>query len=264
MARGCDLVVVNYKTPKDLYEFGVSLLESAYYPSSLIIVNVCPEQADVDVAEDLVKAAKGPAVHASFEDNVGYARAVNYGATLGNREIIVALNADVQLRDRALEDCCERLLEEPTWGILGPMQTDQDGLLTHAGIFGSPERPSFEGSWHRKPERRHRVIREAISVSGSAYFVKRQVWDELTNCPLFRRACPEAVGAMLVTPHYYEEMFVSLHARAHGYKVIYNGMAEIIHKWHQASPIGGWADRQMPISRDIFRRACDIHNIAHE
>jgi GT2 family glycosyltransferase len=252
MRPGADCVVVNYRTPKDLFEFGQSYLDQDY-PSTLVVVNVCPEPADIEVARDLVEMSGGE--YAEFDENCGYATAVNHGSTLSDREIVVALNADVQLRGTAPED---------DWGILGPMQTDQRGLLTHSGIFGTPENPTFEGNWHKKPVEAHRVIREAVSVSGSAYFVKRDLWRELTECSLFRRACPEAEGAMLVTPHYYEEMFVSLHARSHGYKVIYDGTTEIIHKWHQASPIGGWADRQMPISRDIFRRACDIHNFAHE
>ncbi len=259
--EGTDCVVINYKTPKDLCEFGQSFLDQDY-PSSLVVVNVEPDQADIDIATALVDATAG--TYVQFDENCGYARAVNKGTSLGSREIIVAFNADVQLRARALRDCSERLLSVEDWGVLGPMQTDQRGLLTHAGIYGTPENPSFEGNWHKKPTDEHRVVREAVSVAGSAYFVKRSVWEELAECPLFCLACPEAEGAMLVTPHYYEEMFVSLHARAHGYKVIYDGTVEIVHKWHQASPVGGWADRQMPISREIFRQACDIHGIGHE
>jgi hypothetical protein len=105
---------------------------------------------------------------------------------------------------------------------------------------------------------------EAVTVSGSAFFVKRSVWRELTYCPLFTDVVPDAVGAMLPTPHYYEETWVSWHAWGHGYKVVYYGPVVVGHKWHRASPIGGFADQVMAVSREMFRAACDHHGLSHD
>jgi hypothetical protein len=98
-------------------------------------------------------------------------------------------------------------------------------------------------------------------VSGSAYFIKRKVWDFLTECPTYREVAPKARGAFLPTSHYFEETFCSYHAQAHGWKVMYYGPVVIRHEWHQASPVGGWAERQFPVSQKYFREACGRHGI---
>lgn len=260
--EGCDAIVVNYRTAQDLDNFGTSFVGQEY-PNRLYVVNVCPTGEDREVAEALI-ASVPDSKYIEFDDNVGYATAVNTAGALGVREIIVAFNADVVLEAQALQRCCERLLEQDDWGVLGPMQVGEDGRLTHGGIYGTPEQPSFDGNWKIFPTDEHRVIREAVSVAGSAYFMKRKVWDELFRCPEYREAAPSVTGAFLPTPHYYEDMFFSLHAQAHGWKVIYDGTVQITHKWHRASPIGGWAEQQMPVSREIFRRACDVHGMSHE
>lgn len=56
----------------------------------------------------------------------------------------------------------------------------------------------------------------------------------------------------------------SYHARAHGYQATYYGPVTIVHRWHKASPVGGWAEAQFSRSRRIFRAACDAHGILHD
>jgi GT2 family glycosyltransferase len=138
-------------------------------------------------------------------------------------------------------------------------------LITHAGIFGTNDKPALRG-WKRPDDGQFDEIRDdALSVSGSAYFIKRLCWDELTNCSKYRKIAPDAVGAFLPTPHYYEETFCSYHAREHGWKVVYDGETSMVHKWHKASPVGGVAEKKhMPESRKMFRAACDMHGITHD
>lgn len=267
VSEGVSVIVVNYKTPYDLEEFGESFLQQDY-PSTLVVVNVSPEPGDVQVAEDLVGRCFGPAKYVEFENNCGYAAAVNYGASITNEPIIVAFNADIVIYPGGLEVCSERLLQNADWGVLGPIQLDQDGRLTHSGIFGTQEKPSFEGSWHQPPEEKHRVVREAISVSGSAYFIRRSLWDELTSCPIYQEIFPDVDGAFLPTNLYYEETGCSYHAASHGYKVIYDGTVDpFIHKWHRSvieNNMESQAGRWMNESLGMFRTFCDAHSIPHE
>jgi hypothetical protein len=130
-----------------------------------------------------------------------------------------------------------------------------------AGIFGTNAAPVHRG-WNEIHRGQYLDVSDAVTVSGSAYFVKRTVWEELANCSLYREVAPDAAGAFLPTPHYYEETWASYHCREHGYRVIYYGPITMVHKWHQASPVGGWAEQQMPASRELFRRACVHHGIA--
>ena len=266
---GIDLVVCNYRTPGDLREFLVSLCDAPpATPYGLTVVNVCPEPEDRQVVEWAGEAFTIER-YLEFPMNVGYAKSINLGALKGRREVIAAFNADVVLLPGALDSCHRALWSNPGWGVLGPRQVDQEGRFTHAGIFGTLEAPRHRG-WHEKNTGQYLDVQSAVTVSGAAYFIKREVWDELTSCPIYQDFCheraefPYADGAFLPTKHYYEETFCSYHAQAHGWEVVYYGPATVVHKWHRASRLGGEADTQMGKSRELFRAACDAHAIPHD
>lgn len=254
-----DIVVVNYHTPGDL----ASLLQSLnrfppMVPSTLTVVDVESESR-----EETFKWSGGEGTTIGVEENIGYARACNMAAARNGDEIVAFFNADIEFTPYALHNCNSVLERNRDWAILGPCQVDRRNRIRHAGIFGTLETPVHRG-WDKINRSQFNDVRDAVTVSGSAYFVKRSVWRELTDCPLFRDIAPEAEGAFLPTPHYYEETWASYHAHAHGYRVIYYGAATMIHKWHQASTVGGWAEQQMPLSRRMFREACDHHGIGHD
>lgn len=258
-----DVIVVNYQTPDDLWEFGESYLAQDY-ASTLVIVNVVPGVQDREIAQTIISQSPG-SMYMEFDENCGYATAVNRAASQTSSPVIAIFNADVILSANSLKKCTEDLQLDETWGALGPMQTNLRGQMTHAGIYGTHRAPSFAGFWLKQPEIQNRVLRDdCVSISGSAYFVRRSVWDEMTACPIFRKRYPDIEGAFLPTKHYYEETYLSYHMHAHGYRVIYDGNVEIIHKWHQASPVGGFAEQQTVASLEMFREACDDHDIYHE
>lgn len=257
--RGLDVVVVNYRTPTDLGQFLASYqTHPCAWPGALTVVNVSPMQADLAV----VARWQGTLDinHLSFTDNVGYARACNRGAQLVNGDTLALFNADVVLTADALTHCYEALAANPRWGVLGPRQVNATGRLVSGGVFGSNQAPQMR-AWNERDVGQCSDVRSAITVSGSAYFVRRDAWKLLADCRRYREAAPDADGAFLPTPHYYEETFCSYHARSHGLDVIFYGPVCITHLWHRASPIGGEADRLMSTSREIFRRACDAHGI---
>lgn len=262
---GVDVVVVNYKTPRDLSGFLESLdANRPKGPWRAVVVNVEPGPDDVEVAEKWRASAPEDTLHVVRSTNVGYARACNRAAQLTNKEVVAFFNADVRLTPEAVDDCVEAILSDPTWAVLGPRQVDEHGRLTAAGIFGSGKSPRHRG-WHHQDTGQFADIRDdAVTIAGSAYFVRRDVWDQLTACPLYQRAAPGAEGAFLPTPHYFEETFCSYHATAHGYRCVYYGFTTIIHRWHGASVVGGYAEQQFPVSQRLFREACDVHGIAHD
>lgn len=254
-----DIVVVSYHTPADLEEFVDSLERFPIRPdASLTIVEVDTEEYHHNFTWD-----DKPGRTLGVEGNIGYAQACNYGANFGKRDFIAFFNADVILTKNAINLCHDALRANTDWAILGPCQVDNGNRIRHAGIFGSLEAPIHRG-WNETNRGQFRDVRDAVTVSGSAYFIRRSVWDELTACPLYRDIAPDAQGAFLPTRHYYEETFCSYHAHAHDYRVVYYGYVTIVHKWHQASPIGGFAEQQFPISREYFRKACNHHGIAHD
>lgn len=270
---GVDLIVVNYKSPGDIAAFLQCFKEVQFeVPCTLSIVNVDPDLEDDSAVEANLVGIEVPVAYGCWESNVGYAKACNvaasnladYDAEGIPKATVAFFNADTRLRPGVLDQCHWELHQHKDWGVVGPRQIDDYGKVVHAGIFGSQEYPILRG-WQQQDEGQYNDVNdEAVSVSGSAYFVKRQAWDELTACPIHQLVSGSAPGAFLPTQHYYEETWCSYHAFAHGWKIAYLGSTVMTHLWHKASPVGGFADRQMPISQQMFRDACEMHGIPHD
>jgi GT2 family glycosyltransferase len=267
---GVDCVVVNYRTSEDLDRFVDSWLDHAPDNARLTIVNVSPTETDIISAQGW--CYRRPRIGmVEYEDNIGYGRACNLGAQRrwGDRSNVIALfNADVELTPGTVAACHEALCGEESWAVLGPRQVDNRRRLVHAGIVGTNVNPQHRG-WMESDVGQYTDVRDDVpTVAGSAYFIKRSVWEILTACPLHQQVVGDQLGAQagafLPTPHYYEETWCSYHARAHGWRCVYFGEVTIVHKWHRATPVGGWAEQQQPLSRAMFRRACDVHGIAHD
>lgn len=267
MFKGVDLVVVNYRTADDLLGFMRSYIESDItVPNTLTVVNVQPDGDSVGVVHAMSQEMSF--LYMEHDDNIGYARACNRASYPPDREIIAFFNADTELRPGVVESCYELFMADPEIGVVGPRQFNGEHRITHGGIFGTMEKPDFAGRWQARDTGQFDEVQECVSVSGSAYFVRRSAWDELATCRAFTE-CPdvwekEPEGAFLPTQHYYEETYLSYHAKIHGWKVVYNGEAGMLHKWHRASPVGSVEGAVLEESRRLFRSACDFHGIPHD
>lgn len=252
-------VVVNYRTSHDLEEFLQSWVKFAPVDSDLTIVNVQPRSDDIEVADRYV----GGSIDYDFwRENVGYGVACNAAGSRKEGAVLAFFNADVVLTEGSLQACTEALLGNPEWAVLGPRQVSHEKKLTHAGIVGPTSQPKHRGWQQRDRGQYADVLDDVPTVSGAAYFIKRQVWDELCMCTVFQQIAPEATGAFLPTKHYWNETWTSYHVIAHGqYKVVYFGPVTIVHKWHRASPMGGWGEQNVGHDRAMFREACKVHGI---
>lgn len=276
------IVIVNYRTSDDLDACLNSLRQ--HPPSYSYDVVVVHNEVTLP---DMVVAARYcglPWQMASLEwdRNEGYATACNEAASWHwlnlevEREakptspVIGLFNADVLFTPGVIDDCFEALMSNPDWGVVGPRQMDEQGKITHAGIFGTRAQPHLRGFKERAGDRYTEVDDTAVSVSGSAYFIKRSLWDQLTACALYQLVAPNAVGAFLPTKHYWNETWTSYHAVEHEsptgqpWKIAYLGSSTMVHKWHRASPVGGYGEQHISEDQAMFRRACDIHDIPHD
>jgi GT2 family glycosyltransferase len=254
-----DLVVVNYKTYDDLATFLSSLRE--FEPSCTYSLTV----VDVDGDPEKFELIDAPGASLIGTDlNIGYSRACNMGAANGSGRHVAFFNSDTWfVNDFCIDYCVNFLDENENVGIVGPLQYDSQKRATHGGIFGSLSAPQHRG-WLSPNVNNFRRNEKAVTVSGSAFFVKRSVWDELTACPIYYHKYPFANGAFLPTPHYFEETWCSYHAQAHGHEVWFLGIAEMVHEWHKASPQGGHADKQFEKSKAMFVDMCEAHGIEHD
>ena len=240
-------IVVNYKTYDDLDKFVQSWDE--YVDDQLIIVDVEAEQ-DIDYPGKCVWTTK---------NNIGYAASINRAMTFKyEQEYVGIFNADTRFVNSSCVPPCLDLLESnEDVAAVGPMQYNSEGQLTHSGIVGTNTEPRFRG-WLSQNKKEYSDIIDCVTVSGSALFTKRSVWDILTSCEYN----PSTMGAFLPTQHFYEETWYCYHARKHGYRVLYNGEAEMIHEWHKASPVNGvYATSNMEKSKLEFMAACKAHGI---
>lgn len=264
-AAGIDVVVVNYNTPDDLKTFvDAYLFQSSVVDSELLVVDVDPTEENYEKTKDYLADLNVPLQYWPMSYNCGYSGACNFASSFTDREVIAFFNADTKLHDKTLDDCYDALMSDDTYGILGPMQVNSAGKLTHAGIFGTNSKPELRG-WQKHPSRYADVRDDAISVSGSAYFVKRECWDSMAHDPEWNALYPGIDGAMLPTPHYYEETWCSYFARHKGWKVVYLGSSMMHHEWHKSFPKNTAHEQQvMKQSRSMFRNTCDHFGIERD
>jgi GT2 family glycosyltransferase len=197
-----------------------------------------------------------------FKENNGYAISSNYMASKGTSDIIGLLHSDVELNTSDIIDIQKRFDSNPNIHILGPKQRNDDGVILNAGIFGTNMNPIHRGYMEMdKNDTKYRDIHECLNVPSSAYFIRRSVWNVLKNHPKYKKLYPNAIGAFLETPHFYEEVWCSYFARSLGYKVFYDGTISIKH--HGRTSTGIPADHPesrenslYPISERIFLYTC--------
>ena len=253
-----DVVVVNYHNEDYLEAFIHSYVQNMWQGCTLTVVDV-----ETNEVFKPFKQTYSDVRLIATPENIGYARACNLGAALGEGRVILLANADTLLTS-GLRACYEALVERDDWGILGPRQVNEQHRITAGGIFGT-EHSIGQRGWNDVDTGQYSDVREdAKSVSGSLYFIKRDLWNELTNCQYMQEMFPGIEGAFIPTRHYYEETCCSYHARHHGYKVVYYGPVVMFHYWHKASNIGGFAETQVEPSKALMRQFLDSHGIAHE
>lgn len=262
-----DLCVVNYNTRKLLQRLLDTLHQGIESPNGALTKNWNLFITDNNSTDDFIpwireNEEKYQIDRLYLRENIGYSAAINMMASKSKAEIIGVLNGDIWMTS---EDCSkiQSIFESnQDIHILGPKQRDENGFITHAGIVGTNTAPKHRGWREYDPEDiLYKDTISCVTVSGSAYFVRRDAWDAMTNHPKYQEIYPNAIGAFLPTPHYYEETWCSYFARHLGYNVVYDGSVSIGHSWHASTPKPGegvsHADKYFPISREIFRRACD-------
>jgi len=201
-----------------------------------------------------------------LNENIGYSAACNQLASKGKSWIIGLLNADVWLTEQDLIEVFLSFERYPNQHILGPKQRDENGYIRHAGIIGENTKPRHRGWNEHDPEDKLYKDRiECVTISGSAYFIKRSVWNAMTNNARYQNMFPGTTGAFLPTPHYFEETWCSYFARHLGYNVWYDGNISIGHTWMAST--NGPDPKLRPLflkSQKIFREACDTLGIEHD
>lgn len=259
-----DLVAVAYRAPQETARF-LRSLEVVEVPFTITVVeNNSPEPDVRSILEmawpqvEQIPTCVGARLVFNG-DNVGYARACNQGASHGTAPVIALLNCDTEWRDGVGERILRTFGQQRKAGVIGPKTTDLKGRLTHSGITKDLSGRDNHRHWMAHDLGQADDVIDVPTVSGATYFILRELWNELTTCPVYQNVAPDARGAFLPTKHYFEETFCSYHAQAHGWRVVYDGGAHMIHEWNKSDPRTSsslWNE-----SRDYFLSACSAHGI---
>ena len=253
-----DLVVVNYKTYGLIDEFLKSWRKFKPTIDSRVIL------IDNDTkGSELYKLDTRDVNVYPFKENLGYAGGCNFGASLGDSEYIAFLNSDTRfVNDECVDKCVQFLEDNSDVAVVGPLQYSSQGIVTHGGIFGTHDKPKMRG-FKSTNASKFKDIQDAVTVSGSAFFLRRSIWDEMQECPVYRHNFPDHSGGFPPFPHFYEETLYCYHVHAHGYRCVYLGEAEMIHEWHKSSEVGSQTENYK-IGQSKFRLFCDDHGIRHD
>lgn len=272
--KSVDLCVVNYNSKDHLKRF-IKTLNSdlgELKPWKLYIA----DNGSEDGSREYLEEAFTPE-NVVFNENIGYARAANQLARMGMSEVIGILNADIWMSTSDVFSIIKSF-QDPRVHIMGPKQRDEGGRIRHAGITGTNTKPMHRG-WNAEDpmDLQYRDFKSMVTVSGSAYFVRRDVWGALTNDPDYQHMLKTFVdmglltkdrldytGPFLPTRHYYEETWCSYFARHRGYGLYYDGRVSIGHTWHGSHEKGSTVDKLWGESQALFRAACDYFKIEHD
>lgn len=201
-----------------------------------------------------------------FNENVGYAEAINDLSYKCDSEFLCAVNADTWFTTRHVKQIETAFLSNPKAGVIGPKQMDESSRIRHGGIMWTGNSSLEHRGWGQYDplDVAYKDTMACATVSGSIYYVRRQAWDEMRFDPQFEELFPSAKGAFLPTPMYFEETFCSMHAQAKGWHVIYDGTVETAgHTWHASNPVGSNV-HYFDISKDIYRQVCRKMKIRNE
>jgi N-acetylglucosaminyl-diphospho-decaprenol L-rhamnosyltransferase len=223
-----DVIVVNWNSGGALGECLASVAVADYRSIALRRV-VVVDNASNDKSVECSTGFDLPVTVVRNSYNLGFARACNQGARLGDADYLLFLNPDVCLSASSLVAPVVFLEQNRHIGICGIRLVDgQGGSSTSCARLPRPRNllcqiVGFDRIWPRLfppcflSAAELRVSRPVEQVSGACFFVRRQVYDLLN-------------GFDERYFMYYEEVDFSLRARCIGYTSYYLSTSSAVHR----------------------------------
>jgi len=131
------------------------------------------------------------------DENIGFARAVNAAAGMGNEELLLILNPDCELLPGALGYLKQALENDPDAALAGPTVVDRTGVIQKGTLRHFPDPwnslVTLTGLWRlgrwfpafKGVNRHHSDLPEnnsmAEAVSGACMLVRRQAFESAGN-----------------------------------------------------------------------------------
>ena len=187
------------------------------------------------------------------DENLGFARSVNRGASLAEGDRLLFLNSDTVLTPGWLEPMLELLDSSPTVGAVGNVQVNpRNGLVDHAGVFFDLNgMPTHAHKNRRYPPRG--AFRERKAASAACLLMRAKVFRDFSgfdqdyrngmeDIDLCVRLC--LAGFRILVSH---RSIILHHVSQSPGRHVHNDANTLIFASRRAPSAVGWGRREWPI-----------------
>ena len=111
--------------------------------------------------------------------NAGCAKAWNQGIAETTGKYLLFLNPDTLLSPHWLKEMVTCAESDPRIAVVGNKQTNQHGIILHAGLVEEEGRLHFRGAGEKDSPDKFTAVCDCIDVCGACYLVKRECFRQV-------------------------------------------------------------------------------------
>ncbi len=223
------VVIVLYNSSEHIGPCLESVASLDYCPVEVVLVDNGSRDDSVMVARRKAAESGLACLVSELPRNVGYAGAVNNGASLASGDVLLLLNPDTEVYPDMVSALVEALSDR-TVGVAGCKVYNPDGVtLQHTGGYVRDNGLTMHYGVGERDEGQFDEARDVFYVTGAALAVGRGTFAE--------------AGAFDAGyyPAYFEETDLCLRVRRMGYRVVYVPGARVLH--HESVTTGRFTKR---------------------
>lgn len=227
------IIIVHYKT----YALTRQCINSIGYNDTWEIIIV--DNNSQDGSKQKIKNEFPFVKWIENEQNEGFGRANNIGASETKGEFLLFMNSDMLIPENTIENCLQYIRTNPKIGVLGPKLLNEDGSLQKSAYH-------FIGD-HQEILQENLLLDKLLkfktppikAVMGSFMIIPKDVFRKVNGFdPDFFMYC--------------EELDLCSRIAKIGYKIVYFDSEFAIHKHGGSSTTSEWVVRQTYLSRSLL------------
>jgi len=238
------IIIVNYNGKHLLEKNLQSVVDTEYEDFEIIVV----DNASVDGSIEYLRKNFPIVKIVESKDNLGFGRGNNLGVKeYPNFDAYLFLNNDVSVPEDWLGKLVVTLQEKNDAGAVGPkilyskekLGNDRR-IINSAGIYVDKHFMPYDRYDKENDNTKCTIVEEVDAIMGGAFLIRRDVFEKTGgfNPKMFL---------------YYEDIDLSLRIRDLGYKIYYNGNAEVYHDHMASSKKLGMRKRNIMNMQNRFR-----------
>jgi GT2 family glycosyltransferase len=218
---GVDLVMVTYNTPDLVLESVPSVLGTEYCDFTLTVVDNSTDETTYRNLLELQGEYPDLNLIKTY-DNVGYGRACNAGATIGQHPYIIFLNSDIELHPYCKDWITPLIncLNEEKVAVAGPKMVNRENHIMAGPVRGNNKIQSYE-YFGDLDYGQYNIPEDVVTVSGACFAIHRQLFEEWDGFDPYYFL-------------YYEETDLAYRARDEGHRVRYCPNSVLVHLHRQS------------------------------